>query len=336
MANDYECVSYTTARDVFLQHLQHAGSHGLPSSSEYSLESAYRAAIHKDDFSDLSFCLTRGNEATAFVFAHKTGELCSYNGSGAEIHFLGNEKNDAVAVVDVLSRRAGQEGLEEFSVADTGSAGILSALGEVCFNLGGMPHAHLRGLIDLTQEEEAIKRNIRKSYKSLVNQGRREMEFVYVTKDNPDRKLFESFRQFHILTAGRETRPIESWDVQFAMIEAGCSELVLGYLPEHGLVSSALFMDHGDFSSYAVAVYNRELFAEKPLAHANVFEGIARAKARGKKWFNLGVLHSKRELSEKEFNIVKFKKGFCSSLACFIEWTMPAHVPEQVIKNDSI
>jgi lipid II:glycine glycyltransferase (peptidoglycan interpeptide bridge formation enzyme) len=104
------------------------------------------------------------------------------------------------------------------------------------------------------------------------------------------------------------------------MIKAGCGDLVLGYMKGHGLVSSALFTDFGDISHYAVAVYNRELFAEKPLGHAVTFEGILRAKERGQRLVNMGVIEQKGHVSDKEYNIGLFKKGFSNTLGNHIEW----------------
>ena len=87
------------------------------------------------------------------------------------------------------------------------------------------------------------------------------------------------------------------------------------------MVSSALFNDVGHMTVYSVAVYNRDLF-DYPLAHANVYDGIMRAKERGQKSFYLGQIPPYGSVDEKEFNIGKFKKGFCDELTSYIEWNI--------------
>ena len=47
-----------------------------------------------------------------------------------------------------------------------------------------------------------------------------------------------------------------------------------------------------------------------------------RAKDRGQSTFSMGVIHQKNTVSDKEYNIGHFKKGFCDKLSCFVEWTI--------------
>ena len=108
------------------------------------------------------------------------------------------------------------------------------------------------------------------------------MTFKYIRGDEASRDAFNSFRDFHKKIAGRVTRSPATWEAQYEMIQAGYAELILGYMDEDGLVSSALFNDMACQTIYAVAVYDRELQGI-PLAHANVYEGILRAKSRGQR-----------------------------------------------------
>lgn len=305
-------IAYDTNPAEFLKLL--SGRHDLPDPIQFDLESRYRSAEHGKRFKDLSFF-----KNDTCVLYHKFSENQSgFNGSGAEIH--GN--ND---IVEQLYDYAKSYGLPEIKIDMKGYE----------FPPKGQSKQKFRGLIDLTQTEAGLHAGVRKSFKSLINKGRAEMIFKAITKDNADEKAFRDFETFHLQVAGRKTRSSESWNIQFEMIQKGVAELLMGYLEPHGLVSSALFTDYGPVTSYAVAVYNRDLF-EKPLAHANVYEGMLRAKGRGQRTFNLGVIPQEGEASEKEVNIGKFKKGFVPSLTPFYEWTTPIYDNQGKTKHDAV
>lgn len=302
------------------------------SSDQFTLNAQYRAEFADDYLRDCSFCVMKNGDVQLIVFCHHSGEVLDFN--SAAIHFLGHNDNKKVirAAFDELERIACATGAEQIKIADYNSAQRLSVLGAEAFQRDGVPTCRFDAVIDLQQSETEIKRDLRGSYKSLINQIRRDMTFVYLSKDNADKELFEKFREFHLKVAGRATRSLESWDAQFEMVAAGCAEVVLGYIEPHGLVSSALFTDFGKTTSYAVAVYDRELFGQRSLAHANVYEGILRAKDRGQTSFVLGHIPPRGTASDKEYSIGVFKKGFCDQPLSSLEWCIP--VTESQMDSD--
>ena len=320
---DFSFITYNETPDAFLKHLQNTDLSNLPTTTQFELESQYRAAEIEENFKDLSFCLLHKDQLQAIILAHKYDTFIGFNGSGVEIHPIDqNDKKSLTAIIDYLIQIAKDNQCTTLKVSDLDSHLKLSPLGQELFNRRGTPNTQLRATQSLQQSEQDIRREIRKSYKSLISQGKREITFSYITHNNPDKNEFDKFQSFHKQIAERQTRPVESWDVQFKMIQAGTAELITGYMDDYGLVSSALFTDYGTTTSYAVAVYNRELF-DKPLAHANVYEGMLRAKDRGQSLFNLGIIPPYSAEKEKEYNIGKFKKGFCRELSPFIEWAIP-------------
>ncbi|MEZ5813489.1 MAG: hypothetical protein R3E13_01980 [Alphaproteobacteria bacterium] len=291
----------------------------VANADQIRLEAQYRAFLH-DDFKDMSFVVFQDGAARACVIAYKLDDVCGFGASGVEVYAPVHEKKLIQAILEHLLQACASESIKTLRVSDHWSQGALGAVGVEAYNLGALPSVKIRPVVELSRSEAELRRQVRKSYKSLINQGKREMGMVYVCQDNPDEKLFHDFREFHFQVAGRRTRSEESWQMQFEMIKAGCGDLVLGYMEEHGLVSSALFTDFGDVSHYAVAVYNRELFVDKPLGHAVTFEGILRAKERGMRLVNMGVIEQKGHVSDKEYNIGLFKKGFSNTLGNHIEW----------------
>lgn len=167
--------------------------------------------------------------------------------------------------------------------------------------------------VDLAMSEAMIKKNARKSYRSLIHWGARELQLVTLNAKNADKEIFETFRQFHIQVAGRETRAIETWNKQFDMIKSDEAFLLMGYMQEK-LVSSLLCAVGTEEAYYWVGVSDRALMAEnKPLQHFLIFQAMLNAKELGLKTFNLGEIRNK-QFNEKEAAIAKFKKGFASTV----------------------
>lgn len=321
MSKGYTPIFYRDSPDLFLDAMKAADISGVPGYAQFALNSAYYHSYFGDDFEDISFCLEKAGTVHAFCLLHKYGEnACGYFGHGASIYLLEENKKTVSTIYETLVAEAARLGMPFIRVGSRGGD-CLDLVGGYAFNAGGDPSVRLQAAVDLTQSEETIHRSLRQSYKALVNQGIREFEWLFATKENPDEALFAEFKAFHQKEAGRKTRSDESWERQLDMIRAGEAELVAGML-EGSMVSSALFIDHGPETIYAVAVYDRSLF-DKPLAHGNVYTGLMRAKERGQEKFFLGDIPSHGSVSDKEYNIGKFKKGFCSALTISIDWKIP-------------
>jgi lipid II:glycine glycyltransferase (peptidoglycan interpeptide bridge formation enzyme) len=175
--------------------------------------------------------------------------------------------------------------------------------------------------IDLTQDTEKIDAAIRKSYRSLINWGKKNLSLEYVNADAPSRDKFLEYQEFHKLIAGRVTRTQESWDAMYKVLENGSGELILGY--ESGaLVSGALIIDGAKVSIYASGAYDRSKF-DRPLAHWPLYDGILRAKKRGMRNFELGSVDKASNPSQKEAQIALFKRGFASHLVPTLSWVIP-------------
>jgi hypothetical protein len=163
--------------------------------------------------------------------------------------------------------------------------------------------------IDLALSEAELKSNIRKSYKSLVNWGEKNLRIELVDHNNADYEQFISFRDFHIQTAGRKTRSDKSWDLQFESIKKQEAYLVLGFLNDQ-LVSGTLVLYGKRRAYYGVGVYDRGLMAQNiAVAHYNMMYSVFHAKKIGLQYFDLGHYTAGIE-NEKEANIFHFKSGF--------------------------
>jgi len=167
--------------------------------------------------------------------------------------------------------------------------------------------------IDLSQSEELIKMNIRKSFKSLINWGKKNLQIDIIDSNNLDKIKFNSFKDFHVKVSGRKTRSDKTWDLQYDAIRNNEAYLTLGNL--NGVLVSGAYIAHGtDIAYYGVAVNDRELMAENlPIGHSILFKSIILAKKKGLNKFIVGDYNFVED--EKINAITKYKKGFVNSMS---------------------
>ena len=166
--------------------------------------------------------------------------------------------------------------------------------------------------IDLSQSEELIKMNIRKSFKSLINWGNNNLEIEIIDSSNLDKIKFNSFRDFHVKVSGRKTRSDKTWELQYDAIINNEAYLTVGYLDD--LLVSGAYIAHGTcIAYYGVAVNDRELMAKNlPIGHSILFNSIILAKKKGLNKFIVGNYNF---VDDAKINaITKYKKGFVNSM----------------------
>lgn len=168
--------------------------------------------------------------------------------------------------------------------------------------------------IDLTRSEEELFMNVRKSYKSLINWGRKNLETKVFDASNMDGSVMEEFENFHIAVAGRRTRSHQSWMLQSQAVCAGKGFVVMNYL-EGELVSATLVLCGLTECYYGVCVNRRDLMARKlPIGHYGLYKSILLAKEKGLKVFHMGDVSDSPD--PKLNAIVKYKRGFGNQLRC--------------------
>lgn len=168
--------------------------------------------------------------------------------------------------------------------------------------------------VDLSLSIENIRKNIRKSYKSLLTAGNKLWNISIIDNDQPD--IFTEFRQLHCRVAGRITRGIETWDLQQEAIAKKEAFLITLRDKEGILVGGGLFYISRDEGLYAVGAYDRNLF-DKPLGHVVQMKAIEMMKELGIRWYKIGhrpYVSDANAPTEKEITIGKFKEGFATNI----------------------
>jgi len=200
--------------------------------------------------------------------------------------------------------------------------GVLTTLSTHLLQKGAIAKPIFSQVIDLKDEKSVQKSSIRKSYKSLINWGIRELKPKVFDAKNITWELIDEFRRLHIRVSGRETRSKESWRRQFEMVQVGEAFVVLGNL-ENEVVSAGFFMHSKTNCYYGISASRRDLF-EKPMFHSLMWTAILHAKELGCKWFEVGEQLYPNHPHEtpptkKELGISKFKSGFGGETRIFLD-----------------
>jgi hypothetical protein len=282
---------------------------------------AYYTATYNRDH-DTSFAVVRENEPLMLVWCNIHEGALGYFGMPMSF-FPRADLGDADSVIAValgaVDRIAAAHVVTEVSLREDITGSELSSLGRGCVTRGATLEVVQNGICDLSLNERTLHRNIRKSFQSLVNAGRRDMRMAYFNASNPDSGLFVAYREFHAYVAGQVTRSAESWRAMFDWIAGGGGELALAYLDDGELVAGTMTFDGAEVACYASGAYDRSKF-DKPLAHFPLYDAVLRSKERGLRYFDLGFLPARGTVSDKEYNIGYFKRGFASSIEMHFCW----------------
>ena len=181
-----------------------------------------------------------------------------------------------------------------------------------CMLLGAVPRV-IHGLyVDLSKDLKDIHSNLRKSYRSLINEGERLWQVE--VHDKVSDEVFEEFHQLHITVAGRVTRPQDTWDLQKKAINEGQDFLVTVRDSECVLRGAGLFECSLTEGCYAVGAYDRNLF-DKPVSHVVQWTAIKHLKETGRRWHYVGQRFYVSDIpspTPKELQIAYFKEGFAT------------------------
>ena len=288
----------------------------------FDIFSNYYKEYYEDHYKDLSFTIFDENRLIGYVLCAALNSALTTPG-GAVCIVLSNylpekdKKKLLTSLLEHLTNLANQNLCERILIKDTLDLPCLSPLGEILFNQRFESRLTFEMNIPFLEENFSI--SLRKSYKSLINWGRRELKTEFINKDNLDRKKFDSFQEFHHKISGKITRSQETWDAQYHMLKEGLGELILSTYKGQ-LVAGSIFTDYGDTSIYFTGVYERELF-EFGISHFILYEGIHRSYNRHQtSKFSLGYFDTDIK-DPKWYNIQFFKKGFCKELTPVIFWS---------------
>ena len=169
--------------------------------------------------------------------------------------------------------------------------------------------------IDIQLDISEIKKNFRKSYKSLIVSGPN-LWSVGVFDSDGNYQVWQEFRALHCKVAGRVTRSVETWNLHHQEIKSKRAFLVWLRNSKGEMVGGGFFNVTTDEGLYAVAAYDRTLF-DKPLGHLVQYRAITELKKLGVRWYKIGArpyIQDSTKPTDKEISIGKFKQGFATHI----------------------
>lgn len=162
--------------------------------------------------------------------------------------------------------------------------------------------------IDLSQSENDLRQSIRKSYKSLLNWGEREIKIKFYDDKNISKDIFDLYKNLHFEVTEKKTRSDKSWEIQHDLIKSKNCFLVLGEYKKE-IVSGGMFFNNGFVCNYGSSVSKRELF-HKPIFHNMLWSSFLFAKQKKFQSFLIQWGELKKKNTKKEDSINLFKDGF--------------------------
>jgi hypothetical protein len=288
---------------------------GTPLNAEYSKIYASGA-----EFIDRSFIVEEQGEPVLGVqiaLLQRTGKLVGISAFGRPVLYL--ESTHCTADVIKRAKKPLKEQLTAIMNEAPGAAilycdflakGELTYLGQCLLDDGASAQPYFTQIINILSSEEELKRDVRKSYKSLINWGTKNLAVRILDQQTITCADMEQFRQLHIQEAGRETRSARTWEIQYEQVRNGEAFVVLGELSGE-LVTAALFLHSDRYCYYGVSASVRALF-DKPLSHCIIWTAILQAKRIGCSVLELGeqLFQAQGRPSAKELGISVFKRGF--------------------------
>ena len=173
-------------------------------------------------------------------------------------------------------------------------------------------------ILDLRSPINILWKNLRKSYKSLINGiiKSNEYELVIVDKNNPDYNLHEMYRKMHERCSGRVTRKKETFDTQYKLLLKGNATLIglnhngkfIGFNYFFHFKKTLVYAsgaDDPDYESKKISIYHAILWKSTIHFKEKDFDFIQYSQPSG---FNV-INGFDDYLDQKQINISHFKRG---------------------------
>jgi lipid II:glycine glycyltransferase (peptidoglycan interpeptide bridge formation enzyme) len=301
-----------------------AAGFGLPFSDTGG---RYYGAVFGAALENTSFSFVDSDGCVATVSCDlSAGETLTRFGSAIEMVVrpglsLETMRTLSSAILSELRALGASHGVSTALIRTTGAGDPGGFLAAALLRAGANYCAAFRAVADLNETDDSLFADLRSHHRRQVKKGKALLTLRVIDAANPDKTAFDRFRDLHAEVAGRVTRPLESWEEAFRLINEGEAALVFAEI-EGQLVGGTLALDAGETSYYASGAYRRDMF-DKPLSHFPLYHSFALARARGRRWFDVGDLKGEGiPLSEKEANIADFKAGFTSTVRSSIIWRL--------------
>ena len=172
-------------------------------------------------------------------------------------------------------------------------------------------------LIDLHKSTSELWKELRSSYKALINKSERIYKIFVMDADSITRPQFEAYCEVHHKAAGRVTRPQRTFDIQYEMLQNNQACLI-GVEIDGTWASFAYFLNSKYSAYYGSGAEDPELVTKTPLGPVMQWAAIKHYAEVGLRYLELDNQYFGSQLFEcpspKDMSISFFKRGFGGSL----------------------
>jgi len=182
-------------------------------------------------------------------------------------------------------------------------------------------------IINLTLPEETLVEHLNKYHRRIIKRtNKKEIEikvFNSLTNKGLLEQIISDFQKAHYLSAGRATRPQETWDAMLYSVNNGYASIFVSYHKD--IPISYLFCGEFAKMSFGWSQVNVEEYEEDfSPRHLLEWFAILHYKKNGFKYYEVGERYFGPQLfhipSEKEMSISIFKERYGGALYPKIIW----------------
>lgn len=170
---------------------------------------------------------------------------------------------------------------------------------------------HVISLADF--DEDSLLKSMRKGHRQAIEEKDKDFSYSVVDYKQPDHSAHEIYRNLHHLAAGRVTRSLDSFEMQFSKLKADEAAIFFVYYKGKP-VSATYFFHKAKTAYYFSAADDPEFVHKKGLYHKAVWQAIKYYKKRGFSFIEIGPQQFGLQVfdhpSEKDLNLSFFKRGF--------------------------
>jgi hypothetical protein len=167
-------------------------------------------------------------------------------------------------------------------------------------------------VLDLRAPVEQLLKGISKGHRADISRGLRTTDVIIDDANSIDAGDFDAYRLLHREAAGRETRPLETFQLMFAWIGQG-NAILARAVCEGELVSAAYVINWRGAAYYGSAA-SSELGRRRAAGHALQWGIIEWLQGHGVGRYELGAQYfaslPHEIVTAKDQAISKFKRGF--------------------------
>lgn len=284
--------------------------------------------LYKPEFNSesLSFLVTESGATLAIcpLFLEKRGarKEFSFGGGGlptpALLDTLRGKKREKILrfIFGFLDATAKEKGVSrtEFRFPVLGSAvpaekrhewNYLTKFGYLDTSIGTQ-------LILTERSVDALKREVRHGHESDIDRATKMLRCEIFESETITPVVFNAYREMHKVAAGRATRPLRTFEIQYELLKRG--NAFLAAAKKNGEFVGFSYVVIYKQSAYYASACNDPRFAELPIAHFLQWKGIEHMQTLGITHYEIGWQRFMPSLSgiwsDKEISISKFMRGF--------------------------